>query len=248
MPFSVILLPTNASPSVERVEATIRSIVQVEVGPLDANGMVRPPGLPPFALRDNAFALKRLSPVVCRTIFDAARRTKSYVLTSGRAHPPLMIRGSAGEAPEDLGPATVVADPSALCRQLKVALTDWDHDIAQAQADGDLDANDQPIEPPPEPGAAPRLDHDNSGVADKCAAMVRQQMKHLGWKITRTLVTQDPKWGIVWRADVETPDADPVGTREVCWRRAPPHAGFVLSSHPMIMFDPKESLTPLPPE
>jgi hypothetical protein len=67
-----------------------------------------------------------------------------------------------------------------------------------------------------------------------------------GLKFIRKVVTQNPKYGVVWRADVAASGADTPDTRLICWKR-PGHSDFSFISHPLEMFDPSQSVAPLEP-
>jgi hypothetical protein len=98
-----------------------------------------------------------------------------------------------------------------------------------------------PPRPPLSPDGETILDHpDPASVAD-CALQVRSLIEdRLHGRIVRVLVTSGSRWGLVWRADVETPtDGPPYAQRVVCAR-----GGIEIS--PMTMFKPTESLKPLP--
>lgn len=224
----------------------MRAAIVAEAGPIGAGGLVSPPGSHSFVLLNNSLELQQLSPLTCQVIFDAARRTNSYIFTAGRGRSGMMMSGSTGAAPDGLSPAVIVAGPVRLCGRLRVALDEWNRDTARERADGIVDADDQPVQPPPEPGDAPRAGRDPGGIVDRCEAMIRRETAALGWKVSRTLITNDPNWGVVWRADVATPDDPPYVTRETCWMRKGPSPGLSLSSQPLVMFDPRQSLRPLP--
>jgi len=70
----------------------------------------------------------------------------------------------------------------------------------------------------------------------------------LGWKIERTYVTKEAKWGVVYRADVATQDesarADSVHVLDEHWR----HPGLAVFAHPLKMLDARQSLDRLPAE
>jgi len=115
-------------------------------------------------------------------------------------------------------------------------------------ADSMIDTNGEPIWPDPDPRAAPRLSHDPTGVTDQCATWVRQMTASLGWKIERTYVTKEAKWGVVYRADVATQDDPPGRTRYMCWMSTGRHPGLAVFAHPLKMLDARQSLDRLPAE
>jgi hypothetical protein len=250
MPFAVMFLPTDASPPRAMAQAQMREVAAA-AGPIGPDGTVRPAGQPVFTLYDGDIYLRSLSPLTCRVIFDAARQTNSIIVTAGRSGPYLMMKGSSGKLIDDGDPdpgppikPVVAPDAPALCLRLGRALRDWNHDTARDRKDGVLDANDQPILPPPDPGTATRIAGDPSGVAARCADTMGHTLPP-GWKVVRTLVTQDPRWGVVWRADVATDDPSSL-FRETCWTRTARTSGLSTSTQPLEMFDPKRSVPPLP--
>jgi hypothetical protein len=203
-----------------------------------------------FVVERNDFWPKRLSPGVCRVVFDAALRTNTYVQTAGSDASPLKVSGSTLEIPPDLGPAVVVADAGALCAKLQGRLARWNGEMTLMRAEGMFGRDDEPLEPPAAPGAEPRVASDASGIAAKCESQERQVADRLGWRLVRAIVTRNAQWGVVWRADI-APDADPsTWMRESCWqpRRAAARGTIIVSSQPLLMFDKSQSLEPLPAE
>ncbi len=77
-------------------------------------------------------------------------------------------------------------------------------------------------------------------VAGQCAERARKSADMLGDRILRVVVTQDPRWGTVWRADSAhpVPGAAPILWRTVCWK----DASFV---RPLQMFDKRKNIPPL---
>jgi hypothetical protein len=250
MPFTVIFLPTDASPPSAQVQADMREIVGSEAGPVRADGTVRSAGQPGFVLSGDDIHLRRLSFLTCKVIFDIARQTNSVVITGGRGAPYLMMSGSSGKLPEDDAVPAVtpvmVPDAKALCVRLRPRLRHWNADIARDQSAGLLDADEQFISPPEGPGESPRIQNDQSGIAAKCESIIREQASKLGWTLQRYVVTKDAKWGVVLRADTATHDDPPYVTREMCWSRTGRLTDLEVSSHPLMVFDPRQSLAPLP--
>jgi hypothetical protein len=75
-------------------------------------------------------------------------------------------------------------------------------------------------------------------VAADCANQVRKMSASLGATIIKTVVTVNPRWGTIWRADVSHPLPDgypPMLWREVC-------TGKFFVSRPLEMFDPSKSI------
>jgi hypothetical protein len=152
-------------------------------------------------------------------------------------------------APSDaLPPAAAIAELRTVVGAAKSAaglLADGD---AEGHAHGTIDANGQFMWPNPDPKGAPRLARDPSGVADRCAALVRRVTVPLGWKIERTYVTKEARWGVVYRADSATPEDRPLRTRYMCWMKTGGHPGLMIVTHPFDMLDRRQSLGPLPAE
>ncbi len=246
MPFTVMFLPTDASPPPARIEADMRAIAAAEAGPVGPDGTVRPAGAAPFRFYNNDISLRRLSSPTCKVVFDVARRTNSYVFTGGRAGRYMMMSGSRGRLADDDSTPVIVPDAAALCVRLHQRLRQWDSDLARDQKAGILDANEQPIEPPPGPGTETRVKGDRSEVVARCDEMMGRTIKALGWKLKRRIVTQDPKWGLVWRADLAPEDDPRTWFRDTCWSRSGKASGVSISSRPLEMFDPKQSVPPLP--
>jgi hypothetical protein len=96
----------------------------------------------------------------------------------------------------------------------------------------------QILGPPPSPGAEVRLGADTTGVGASCRSM----FERFSWKVVRAVVSQNPTYGVVWRADVATPGEAEASTRLICWK-AP--GGYMFMSDPLVMFDASQSLPPL---
>jgi len=246
MTFAVTFLPTDASPPPAVFDSEIRSAIEAASGTIGAAGAVHPAQGPAFVLDGDQIRLDRLSPSICRAAFEAARRTNSLVITDGRVAPYLMMKGSTGKLVDDevklAVTPNVVLDAAALCADLRPRLRHWISDIARDQRDGILDAQEQPIEPPPGPGSETRIKGDPSGVAARCEQAIGKELAQLRWRLQRTVVTTSARWGVVWRADAATTEPG-VLFRETCWGRG---AGISISTRPLEMFDPKASVSPLP--
>lgn len=249
VPFAILMLQTDLSPSPDEVARRVRVLIVAEAGPIGNDSVVRPTRRTWFSFDGDKFSLSRLSPLTCRVIFGAALETDSYLLTAGRGSAAMVMRGSSGKPPADLSPAILVDSPAALCKRLSMELTAWNRDIGKAQAGGFLDAQGQPIGPSADPPASSaRVEHDGTGVEAECDHEERGRMANLGWKIVRSLVTDEPKWGIVWRADLATgPDTEHDLWREVCWaHRKGRNLELETSSQALDPFDPAQALAPLP--
>ena len=151
--------------------------------------------------------------------------------------------------PSDFPAASVAADPPALCRRLQPAFRAWARFEKAQQAEGLAGPDGDLLGPPGDPGAELRLAADPSGVAARCAARDGEVSSRGHWKTVTTVISQSPKWGTVWRADVMTGDGADSMFREICWR--PPrstHGEVAVTIQPLQMFDPARSLAPLAPE
>jgi hypothetical protein len=221
--------------------------VQENGGRVGPGGVVRLAKGGKLVIERNQFWPQRLSPEICRVVFDSAVRSNTYINTAGSDLAPLKVKGSTLKTPPEMGPAIVVATPGALCANLRGRLARWNAEMGRLRAEGAIGPDDQPLEPPPAPGTEQRLSGDASGVAAQCEAYGRQIATELGWRLVRSVVTQNDRWGVVWRADI-APDADPsTWSRESCWRspRANATGGISISSRPLRMFDESKSIEPL---
>lgn len=250
MPFAIMLMPADLEAAQPPYQAAVEASVRANGGRIGPGGVVRLADGGEFVVETHDFWPKRLSQGACRVIFDAALRTNTYINTGGSDLAPIKVEGSRLETPPEMGPAVVVENPRALCAKLQGRLARWNREMGRLRAEAVIGPDDQPLEPPPAPGAEPRLASDTSGIAAKCEILSRQIVAKLGWRFVRSMVTQSPRWGVVWRADI-APATDPsTWMRESCWRA--PHAnsnGHVMfSSRPLQMFDESKSIGPLPVE
>ena len=80
----------------------------------------------------------------------------------------------------------------------------------------------------------------NDAVAEGCADRAKKSASILGDRIIRVVITQNPRWGTVWRADSAhpTPGAAPTLWRTVCWK----DSSFV---RPLQMYDKTKNIPPL---
>ena len=246
MPFAIMLMPANVEAPPPPYQAAVMEAVRANGGRVSTAGVVQLADGGEFVFESNDFWPKRLSPKVCRVVFYAALRTNTYVNTGGSDLVPLTVKGSTLDTPPEMGPAVIIPTPDDLCAKLQVRLTRWNSEMGRLRAEGVIGPDDQPLEPPPAPAAEPRLLSDASGIAAKCEAQSRLMAASLGWKFVRGVVTQNAKWGVVWRADI-APDADPsTWMRDSCWRapRAKVPGGISFSSRPLRMFDESKSIKP----
>jgi hypothetical protein len=113
------------------------------------------------------------------------------------------------------------------------------------RSDDTLGPDGRPLGPPPSPGSEPRLDLDQTGVVAHCD-QVGQTFETRGFKIVRKLVSQNSKYGVVWRADLAAPGDVQAVSRLICWK-IPGGSGYSLIDRPLEMFDPSASIPPLTP-
>ncbi len=251
MPFAIELMvanPADLHTPLPYYSMAIEQSVRANGGHLTPRGVVSLADGGQFIFENNDFWPKRLTPDVCRVVFDAALHTNTYVDTGGSDVAPLKVKGSTLKTPTDMGPAVVVANSDVLCTILQSRLTRRNQDMGQLRREGVIGADDQPLEPPPSPGTETRLSSDPSGLAVECEADERKMASRLGWKFVRSMVTRNAQWGVVWRADI-APEADPATWfRESCWRATGNHGkgGISMSSRPLRMFDASQDIKPLP--
>jgi hypothetical protein len=115
--------------------------------------------------------------------------------------------------------------------------------IVTGQRSGFLGPDGQPLIPPADPANEERVARDASGVSARCSATFKP------WKVARTVVSMNPKFGIVVRADVVVPPDSKPSFRNICWRLrgADGKEQYATVTQPFEMFDPKESVQPLSP-
>ncbi len=250
MPFAIMLMPADVEAPPPPYQRAVDAAVLANGGHIRPGGVVRLADGGEFVIETHDFWPKRLTPGVCRVIFDAALATNTYIYTALSDVAPLKVKGSKLDTPPEIGPAVIVANPVALCAKLQGRLTRWNRQMERSRIDGVTGFDDQPLEPPPAPGAEPRLASDASGIAARCESQARQMATRLGWRFVRGVVTQNAQWGVVWRADI-APQPDPsTWMRNSCWRapRAKAGGGVSFSSRPLRMFDGSKSIEPLSAE
>jgi hypothetical protein len=246
MPFQVYLSPTTASPPDAQVQADVRAAISAEGAKIAPDGVtvVMSDGLRIKLARDDEhFLVDQLSPSFCRVVFNAAQRSNSTVDRGGSDVTPLQMNGSRGVTRYVRMRTERIADAAALCARLSLDLHDWKRFISDAQSEGIVGSDEQPLEPPPGPGTETRLNSDPTGVSAHCEA-VQQAFAGRGWKIVRRVISQNTQYGVVWRADVTAPGYSREATRVICWRR-PGRADYSIVDRPLKMFDPAESAAPL---
>ena len=246
MPFQVYLSPTTASPPDAQVQAMVRAAVVAEGGKIDGPGVTieTADGVKFKMVRGYShFFVDQLSPSFCRILFNAALRSNSTVDRGGPGQMPLQMRGSRGDTRYVRMTTEQIADPPALCARLGQDLQAWNRYIRDAQADGVLGPDEQPLEPPAGPGTEPRLTNEPTGVAAGCEANLKGQTK-LRLRIVRKVISQNSRYGVVWRADVTMRGHRPIPSRYICWKD-PERSGLNVVARPLEMFDPSQSVPPL---
>jgi len=95
------------------------------------------------------------------------------------------------------------------------------------------------------PGAEMRLTTDPAGVVAHCD-QTEQELAKRGMKVIRKVVSQNPQYGVVWRADIAVAGDSSTPFRMTCWR-IPGRPDYSFFLRPLQMFDPSESIPPLGP-
>jgi hypothetical protein len=248
MPFQVYLSPTTASPPDAQAQADVRAAIAADGGSIDRDRttVMTSDGLK-IRLDGDAehFLVDQLSPSFCRIVFNAARQSNSTVDRGGSDVAPLQMKGSSGETRYVRMRTDPIADPTALCARLSLDLQDWNRAVSDDQSTGVLAPDEQLLGPPPTPGTETRLTTDATGVVAHCEATQQVMAKH-GMKVIRKVVSQNPQYGVIWRADVTTPGDSSQPFRMTCWR-IPGRADYSFLLRPLQMFDPSESIPPLVP-
>lgn len=249
MAFELFLMPTTASPAPARVQAEVRRVIAAEGGALDANGAsARTADGTRFTVGDGdgAFGIDQLSPGLCRIIFSVALRTNSVVVSGGGASP-LKMKGEKGAIRDFPMRTDLMSSPESLCVRLNGDLIAWTRFMSEEQAEGAMDRNQQPLEPPALPGTEPRLTTDPSGVVKQCLESANPLTLTAGWTFKPIVVSQNPQYDVVWRADVVTRDHPHTPSRVICWRLPGERAGgkVMFEVRPLQMFDPSQSVGPL---
>jgi hypothetical protein len=99
--------------------------------------------------------------------------------------------------------------------------------------------------PPPSPGDEPRLKTDSTGVMTYCDG-IQGELEKRGMKFFRKVISQNTRYGVVWRADIAAMGSETPDSRVICWKR-PGRGDYSLLIHPLAMFDPSQSVEPLTP-
>ena len=252
MPFAVLLTPTTASPAAAQIQVEVRRAILAEGGAIGADGMsAHTADGTRFGFSDGRqFSIDQFSPGLCRIIFRAALKTNSTVDRVGADITPLKMRGAKGLTRYIRMRTDPISSPESLCVRLNRDLVAWNSLVSDQQAKGILGRNQEFLEPPASPGTEPRLATDPSGVVAQCVTSANPLKGKAHWTIERTVVSQNPQYGVVWRADVVTRKYPHNPSRLVCWRL--PGAGgdgkIMFEVRPLEMFDPSQSVGPLDAE
>src|SRR5262245_49697541 len=107
MPFAIILMPSAESPSIQQVDQSLHETISAGASPVVATGRLRSTDGIEFRIEDSTIWLDRLSPGMCKLIFDATFKTSAYLITSGSGGA-LEVAGSKGAAPPELSPTEKV--------------------------------------------------------------------------------------------------------------------------------------------
>jgi len=181
-------------------------------------------------LSGNVVTLNRISPIVCKIVFNATVATNTRLTNLDLPELSLVMNGEADQAFVDR--SEPVQDAARLCARLKQVSRAWMTAMAT---------------PPPElmsapsgdPGEEEVLDADPTGVAARCEEILDQITRHASRRIVRRMVSRNLTVGVVLRADIQAGD-DPTSTqRDWCWQS--PETGKLVVS---VAFNPPR---PLPP-
>ncbi len=71
------------------------------------------------------FALRGLSPGVCKAIFQVAKRTQSYIYSTGGIYYVFKVEGTRGRLRENDMKVRTLATPEALCVVLRTGYGTW---------------------------------------------------------------------------------------------------------------------------
>ncbi len=242
MPFQVYLMPTSASPNSAEVQAELRAEIAADGAKIEADGVTirAMDGAQVELTRDGeGFLVRRLSPGFCRIVFKTALRTNSTVNRGGSDVTPLKMKGSKGSPLYVDMRTDPIENPAALCERLHGDLVSWDRFIRSMQSEGVMGPDEEVLQPPAEPGTETRLTADPFGVAAHCQTMSTAYDRS-GLKVLRTVVSQNPLWGVVWRGDIVSSDHPDYPMRMICWRRRGWNGpgGYQISTQPSLTTDP----------
>ncbi len=108
-----------------------------------------------------------------------------------------------------------------------------------------IDSKRALLEPPPSPQGEVPLVADPSGVAAQYAAQVKRMSEMTGERVATIVISQSPKWGVVWRADVIPREYPDNLFREICWRMPGTKNNLTIEDRPLQMGNATDSVDPL---
>jgi hypothetical protein len=124
----------------------------------------------------------------------------------------------------------------------------WGHDwgfMKMADAEDTFGPGGMVLGPPMSPGKEPLVTDEKTGVIAHGDLVAKMMEKRGGFRVVRKLVSQNAKYGDVWRADLAGPGSTTADMRLICWK-IPGQDDYSILSQPLDMFDPAQSVPPLP--
>ena len=251
MPFPIDFMATAPAPAQDQMEQAVSATLHRQGGDRYDHVQKRDGGM--FNFSDGTVWLYRLSPDACAVMFDAARASHAYLNIGVGKFAPMQIEGSNAKPPAEFGRPVLISGPVALCAALRKDM----NSLPAVKPDpfANYVAEDDP-HPPMEPGAEARLTHDASGVAAQCETLSRKEWDDSRFTVVRWLTTQNPKWGVIWRADIAPthsvkpgpPDTfgmfNAIHIRLTCWRDRST-GKLARSKQPLEAWGPFPALAPL---
>jgi hypothetical protein len=126
--FDVFLIPTSASPGAamydQKVVAAARSAgarILSKYNGETSDGLL----FEMYGGQGTGFSLHDISPGMCRVIFEAAKRTNSYIFSTGDVDYAVKPQGIEGKDPGMNMPVRTLATPQALCVTLQQGYRSW---------------------------------------------------------------------------------------------------------------------------
>lgn len=94
---------------------------------------------------------------------------------------------------------------------LVISLTSWERTMAQSNEFPSMSVvKEDEVELPADPS-----------FSSACMKRLSNVESKLGWRFGRSILTRSKKWGLIWRVDLQPPEASNKSTflsRIVCWR------------------------------
>ena len=249
MAFPVYLSPTTASPPAAQIEADLRGAIAAGGASIDPDGRtlhVSDGAQVELDAASQGFSVEALSPSFCKVLFKAALQSNATVDRGGSDVTPLKMRGSRGVTRFIRMRTDTINSPDELCLRLQRDLQEWNKFVSEGQKMGLTGPDAQPRGPPGDPGSEATLEPGKSGVAAYCEALARDDERH-GLRFVRKMVSLNPTYGVVWRADYTVPGFRDILSRRTCWqaRGVDGTLTYAVEDQPLQMFDSKKSLHPL---